>query len=378
MRRRRFLKGAGVGASALLAGCTAENVADTPTDPGGTGTPTGTTTGTPSGTPTLLVTTYESFVDAPSSSPGAWVKETFESEFDAELEWFVPNNQLNYFIQRKNQGVTIDTDLYLGLTPENLVQADTELSEGSLFEPVDTDGFENAGHLKENFRFDPQDRAIPFGASFISLVYNQDALDEQGIPAPQTFEDLTKPEYEGAVVCPNPQNSETGLEFLFWTIIEYGEDGYLDYWRRLQENGVRILKSWGAAYSAYSNGEAPIVVSYSTDQVFADQYDEPLSQHQVGFLNDQGYQYVEGMARIAGTDKPDLAADFMDFMLRADVQSEVAVRNVANPVVDNAELPSDFEELTKEPEDPVGFGYDDLMGNVSDWLDAWSRQIASQ
>jgi len=381
MERRRFLKSAGLGASALLAGCSAEDVSETTTTTEGsttTETTQGTTTGTTEGPQTLLVTTYQSFVDAPSTSPGAWLKETFESEYDATLEWFVPNNQLNYFLQRKQQGVTIDTDVYLGLTPENLVHADSTLSSGSLFESVDTSGFENISHLKENFRFDPQDRAIPFGASFISLVINQDMLDEQGVPAPETFEDLTKPEYKGSIICPNPQNSETGLEFLFWTIMQYGEDGYLDYWKRLQENDIRILKSWGSAYAAYSNGEAPIVVSYSTDQVFADQYGEPLSKHQIGFLNNQGYQYIEGMARFAGTDKPDLAADFMDFMLRADVQSEVAVRNVANPVVDNAELPADFEELTKEPEEPVGYGYEDLMGNVSGWLDAWGKQIAQQ
>jgi len=381
MDRRRFLKTAGAGTVALLAGCNAQKV-DTTTKTtesgGGGGTTTGTTVGTTEGTPTLRVTTYPSFVDAPSTSPGAWVKETFESEYDAELKWFVPNNQLNYFIQRKNQGVTIDTDLYLGLTPENLVHADEGVSDGSLFDSVDTGGFENIGHVEDTYRFDPQDRVLPFGASYISLVYNQNMLDEQGVSAPETFEDLTKPEYEGAVICPNPQNSETGLEFLFWTIIQYGEDGYLDYWKRLADNDIRILKSWDAAYAAYSNGDVPIVVSYSTDQVFADQYDEPMAEHQIGFLNNQGYAYIEGMARFAGTENPGLAADFMDFMLRADVQSEIAVRNVADPVVDNADLPSDFDELTKEPEEPVGFGYDDLSGNVSGWLDEWSKQIATQ
>ncbi len=63
MNRRRFLSTTGTGATALLAGCIS-SVDDESTD-------------------TLVVGTYSSFIDAPSTSPGAWVKEQFEQEFDA-------------------------------------------------------------------------------------------------------------------------------------------------------------------------------------------------------------------------------------------------------------------------------------------------------
>lgn len=381
MKRRTYLRTAGVGATALLAGCSAEP-ADTetasPTE-GSTDTQMGTTVGTTAGTPTLRVGTYTSFIDAPSTSPGDWVKETFEAEQDVNLEWFSPDGEIDYFLQRRNQGVTVDTDLFVGLTPENMVRADDNLEEGeSLFTPVDTGNISNADHIVEGYRFDPEGRALPMGASYISLVYNQHLLDERGVDAPQTFEDLTSDEYSDALLIPNPQNSETGLEFLFWTINEYGEDGYLDYWQRLMDNGTRILESWGAAYGAYGEGEAPAVVSYSTDQVFADRFDQDMAEHQIGFLNGEGYAYLEAMAKFTGTDRPELAEAFISFMLRPEIQAEIAQRNVALPSVDNAELPDKFDELTPEPETVVSFDYDRLSGNVDGWLDEWSRQVASQ
>jgi len=381
MKRRSYLRTAGVGAAALLAGCSAESV-DTDTEPTtdtSTETATGTSVGTTEGTPTLRVGTYTSFIDAPSTSPGEWVKEQFESEHDATLEWFAPDGGIDYFLQRRNQGVTVDTDLYAGLTPENMVRADDNLAEGdSLFDAVDASAISNADHIVEDYQFDPQGRAFPMGAAYISLVYNQNMLNERGVSGPETFEDLTSDDYSDALLIPNPQNSETGLEFLFWTINEYGEDGYLDYWQRLLDNGARILEGWGAAYGAYSEGEAPAVVSYSTDQVFADMSDADMAEHQIGFLNGEGYAYLEAMARFSDTDQPELAESFMSFMLQPEIQAEVAQRNVALPAVDNAELPEKFDELTPEPETVVSFDYDRLSGNVDTWLDEWSRQVASQ
>lgn len=334
------------------------------------------TAGTASGDRTLRVGTYQSFIDAPSTSPGGWLKEQFESEFDATLEWFAPDGGMRYFLQRRQEGVTIDTDLYLGLTPENLVRADNG-TEDSLFTSMDTSGLSNVDNVRDDYYFDPQDRAIPFGASYISLVYDQIQLDERNADAPATFDDLASDPYQDGLLVPNPQNSETGLEFLFWTVSQFGEDGYLDYWNRLQNNGARILQGWSAAYSAYSNQEAPMVVSYSTDQVFADRYDQDFRRHQVGFPNGQGYAYLEGVAPFAGTDKPELAEQFVDFILGPEMQAEIAQRNVALPSVSNAQLPSDYDELVKTPETVVSYSYDELDGKMEGWLNEWSQSIAS-
>ncbi len=350
--RRAFLAGAGA-AAAALAGCSG-------------------TRGSAGDDDLLRVATYSAFVEAESgSSPGGYVKEQFESEFDAELEFFTPNNGLNYFIQRRSAGVTIDADVYVGLNVDDLVRIDERLPDARLLRELDRDAMENTDDVKPALEIDPDGRALPYDTGYISLVYDGRAVENPG-----TFEALTGPAYEGTLLAENAQTSDPGRAFLLWTISQMGEDGYLDYWRRLLENDVRILGSWGDAYGAWQEGERPVVVSYSTDRVFANRFDQNMEKHQVGFLNDQGYANPEGMAVLEGTEVPDLSRDFLDWMLSKPVQEEVAVRNVQFPATTTAEPGGDFGEFALEPPEPVTFTYEELAGNVTGWVESWAQEIA--
>ena len=398
--RRRFLALSGAAGVAGLAGCSAERVDEGASgDAGGesNGTDdageTNTTEDTGDEQPTLTVATYGAFVDAPSVSPGAWLKETFESRVDATIEWATPDNELNYYLERAASGASIDADLYVGLTTEDLVRADSELDDDLFAEAGEVNGTDA---IRDGLRFDPFDRAVPFDTGYVSLVY-----DGTETTAPETFEGLLADEHRGALIAQNPGSSSTGRSFLLHTIHRFGEgasddgggyggggdetiegtDGdpnydYLDYWADLQANDVRVLGSWDDAYTAWSNDEAPMVVSYSTDQVFADMEGANLEEHQIRFLNDQAYATPEGMAVFADADEPELAREFMSFILEPDVQGQIAQRNVAFPATDTATLPDDYAELAQEPAEPVTFTYDELQGSVSEWIDAWERQYA--
>ncbi|MFB6154077.1 MAG: thiamine ABC transporter substrate binding subunit [Halodesulfurarchaeum sp.] len=374
MRRRTFLKTGLAGGAAVLAGCTGGQAGE---QGGSTPTPTDTTVGsTTTANPLsgeLFVATYQPFVDAPSVSPGSWIKEQFESRYpDATLTWLTPESELNYFIQRKREGVTIDADVYVGLNPDDLVRIDRKLGDTPLFEPVPEDAVPNAAHVKPHLRFDPEGRAIPFDTGFISLVYNAHEVTNPG-----TFEALTKPAYEDTLLVENAQTSDPGQAFLLWTIATKGADGYLPYWEDLMANGAKILGDWSAAYNAYTNGQRPIVVSYSTDQVYAHRYNQDMQKHQVGFLNDQGYATPEGMARFADTDQPELAAAFIDFMLTPAVQSKIPVLNVMFPATENANPPQAFEKYAHRPPEVVSHTYEELAGNLNTWVEQWAQQIVS-
>ena len=408
--RRRFLALGGAAGALALAGCSAEQTGDDGSgggddgsdgsdgsDDGSDGSDDGSDgdDGEDAEPPTLTVATYTSFIDAPSVSPGEWLKEEFESRVDAELEWATPDNELNYYVERASSGVSIDADLYVGLTTEDLVRVDEALDDDLFAERGEVGGFDD---VRDGLLFDPFDRAVPFDTGYVSLVY-----DGMAIEAPETFEGLLADEHGGALIAQNPGGSSTGRSFLLHTIHRFGDGGvasdgsgggygdsdeavegedgdpdydYLDYWADLQANDVRVLGSWDDAYTAWSNGEAPIVVSYSTDQVFAADAGEDLEEHQIRFLNDQAYATPEGMAVFADADEPELAREFMSFMLEPDVQGQIAQRNVAFPATDTATLPDDYAELAKEPAEPVTFTYDELQGSVGEWIDAWERQYA--
>jgi len=388
--RRRFLTAAGTAGAAALAGCSAEQVDDGDGNDGDGAGENGTDGDGGDGDepPTLTVATYVNFIDAPSVSPGEWLKEEFESRYDAKLEWATPDNELNHYVERAASGAGVNADLYVGLTTEDLVRVDEQLDDDLFTERGSVDGFDD---VREGLLFDPFDRAVPLDTGYVSLVYDGTTTE-----APETFDGLLDEEHAGALIAQNPGGSSTGRAFLLHTISRFGDGGvasdgdgetvagedgdadydYLDYWADLQANDVRVLGSWDDAYTAWSEGEAPVVVSYSTDQVFADMEGADLEEHRIRFLNDQAYANPEGMAVFADADEPQLARQFMSFMLEPDVQGEIAQRNVAFPATGTAELPSDYAELAQEPADPVTFSYDELQGSVDAWVEAWERQFA--
>lgn len=139
---------------------------------------------------------------------------------------------------------------------------------------------------------------------------------------------------------------------------------------------MRVLDDWRPSYDAFLNGERPMVVSYSTDQVYYNDEDQ-LPRHQVGFLNDQGYANPEAVARFADADNPDLAAEFVEFMLTDEAQRNIAVNNVQFPATTTAELPEEYAQYAYEPPEPVTFTYEELAGNVDAWTEAWARQVAT-
>ena len=330
----------------------------------------GTTTGSASPSDTLTVATYSSFTG--EGTAGNWLKSAFEDEYpETTVEFVTPENGVNQYIQRAKQGAPINADVYVGLNTSDLVRVSQELDE-TLF-PTIADSLDRADTVKDELRVDPDGRAIPYDTGYISLVYNEDEVDE-----PQTFESLLESRYEGDLIAQNAQQSDPGQAFLLWSIITQGEDGYLDYWEQLLDNGVKVLADWEPAYQAYMDGEAPMVVSYSTDQVFYHGPDVNMAKHQIGFLNDQGYANPETMALFADSENADLGRQFMNFMLTERAQSEIAVKNVQFPAVDGVTPGESFAKYAKEPPEPVTFSYDELAGSVGTWVSEWARLVAGE
>ncbi|WP_247003523.1 thiamine ABC transporter substrate-binding protein [Halosolutus gelatinilyticus] len=374
MKRRTFVGAVGGGAVAGLAGCVTRDGDDGPEN--------GTEPGDPepeepdlSGE--LIVATYESMVDDENPA-GTWLKEAFEEAHpDAELTWTVPESGLNHYIRREQEEADLDADVYLGVNVDDLARIDDALDDGGLFRELNLDRIGRADRIRNGLEMgDPHGRVLPYDTGYISLVYDETEVDE-----PTTFDDLTAPAYENALLTQNAQNSDPGQAFLLWTIDAFGEDGYLDYWRELADNGVRVLDDWYESYyGAYMEGQRSMIVSYSTDQVFASAEGYDMSRHQVAFLNDQGYANPEGMAIFDRATKIDLAYEFVNFVLSSDAQAEIAQRNVQFPAVasEHVELDPEFDRYAHEPPEAVTMEYDRLRGNLDGWVDDWAREFASQ
>ena len=150
----------------------------------------------------------------------------------------------------------------------------------------------------------------------------------------------------------NPATSSPGLAFLLATVAAYGDPGYLDYWQGLKDNGVTVVDGWERAYfgefsgAGGGDGTHPLVVSYATSPVAEVYYaDPPIATAPTGVLTDTCYAQVEFAGVLAGTDHPEAAQAFIDFLLSKPFQEDIPLRMFVSPVSSEAKPPKVFRQF---------------------------------
>lgn len=242
-----------------------------------------------------------------------------------------------------------------------------------LLEPVSPDGI---GRVPEELLLDGDgaDLLVPIDTGDVCMNVDTEWFADNGIEVPETLEQLTEPGYRDLTVVQSPVTSSPGLAFLIGTIDRYGEDGWQEYWSRLDDNGVLVRPSWDDAYYGdytVSGGDRPIVLSYASsppaEVVFSDgTRTEPASE----VMLDSCTRQIEYAGVLRGTDRPELAAALIEFMLDDVWQSELPLTNFVFPVVE-VELPEEFELWAQRPESPMGLDPTVVDERRDDWVEAW-------
>ena len=154
------------------------------------------------------------------------------------------------------------------------------------------------------------------------------------LAVPATLDDLVKPEYKDLLVVSNPASSSPGLAFLAATVGAKGE-GYLDYWKALKANGLKVVKGWTEAYTvefsgSSGKGDRPLVLSYATSPAY-----EPATVA----LTRACFRQVEYAGVIAGAQNEVGARKFIDFLLSQEVQAQLPEQMYVYPVSPDVALP---------------------------------------
>ena len=69
-----------------------------------------------------------------------------------------------------------------------------------------------------------------------AICVNENELKERGLPMPETWEDLIKPEYEGLIVMPNPASSGVGYTLVYGWLKSMGEEKGWEFMDALHKN----------------------------------------------------------------------------------------------------------------------------------------------
>jgi iron(III) transport system substrate-binding protein len=96
-----------------------------------------------------------------------------------------------------------------------------------------------------------------------SLCFNTVEAEKNKLPTPTSWQDLTKPEFKGKVVMPNPNSSGTGyLDVSAWLQM-WGEEKAWKYMDGLHENIAQYTHSGSKPCKMAAAGEVPVGISFA-------------------------------------------------------------------------------------------------------------------
>jgi thiamine transport system substrate-binding protein len=326
------------------------------------------TTAIPSGPRTLTVMTHDSFAISDEALA------VFEQANNVTVQFLATGDTgtaLNKAILAKNNPLA---DVFYGVDNTFISRA---LDEG-IFEPYDSPALKD---IPTAFQLDPQKRALPVDYGDVCLNYDVATLSNAGLTPPASLEDLLKPEYKGLLVVEDPATSSPGLAFLLATIAHFGENGYLDFWKNLRANDVKVVDGWETAYYTdftRAGGTRPIVVSYSSSPAFEVIYaDPPVSEPPTGAVvaDETCFRQIEFVGILAGGKNRDLAEKWVDFMLSATFQEDMPLQMFVFPVNPAAKLNEQFSQFLVNPAKPATLAPDTIAANREKWINAWMETV---
>ena len=238
--------------------------------------------------------------------------------------------------------------------------------------------------VPEEFQLDAEHRVTPIDYGDVCLNYDVAWFAEQELELPGSLAALAEPEYRGLLVVENPATSSPGLAFMLATIGVFGTEGeytWLDYWRALVKNEVRVVSGWETAYwgeFSHSGGEYPLVVSYASSppaEVFF--MEERPEEAPTGAIVAEGscYRQIEFAGVLAGSERVEEAQQLIDFMLGTRFQEDIPLQMFVFPVNAEAALPEVFVEHAEVAEAPVEVAPEEIDEMREAWIQAWTETV---
>jgi thiamine transport system substrate-binding protein len=317
----------------------------------------------------LVIMTHDSF-DISSD-----VVEAFESENNVKVTFLKAGDAgevLNRAILTRSNPLA---DVLYGVDNTFLSRA----LENDLFEGYESPALSD---IPTALILDETHHMLPVDWGDVCLNYDVQWFEDENLAPPGTLEDLAAPAYKGLTVVENPATSSPGLAFLLATVDYFGEQGYGEYWRALRENDVRVENGWKEAYygqfTAASDGDRPIVVSYATSPAAEVYYSE--GQYEVpptASVTAPGtcFRQVEFVGILKGTRQLRLARAFVDWMLSQTFQEDIPLHMWVYPANQQAELPQVLTSFGAQATDPATLPPDEIAANREAWIEGWTEIV---
>ncbi|GGL97435.1 thiamine ABC transporter substrate-binding protein [Streptomyces fumigatiscleroticus] len=255
--------------------------------------------------------------------------------------------------------------------------------DNGLFQPYRAKGLDQVG---TEFRLDPdKNRVTPVDYGDICVNYDKAYFSEHKLTPPASFDDLTKPAYKNLLVTENAGTSSPGLGFLLGTAAKYGDDGWQDYWKKLKDNGVKVVDGWEQAYNEEfsgssggkkAGGERPLVVSYASSPPAEVIYADPKPDTApTGVAEGTCFRQTEFAGLLSNARNAEGGKALIDFLISKEFQEDMPLNMYVYPVTEGAKVPAEFSEYGPAAKDPETMDPAKIADNRDQWVKSWTSLV---
>ena len=207
---------------------------------------------------------------------------------------------------------------------------------------------------------DENDRWIGFSGRQRVLVYNTDLVDEADLPT-SVFE-LTDPEWNDKIgVAPSNGSFQ---DFVTAMRSSEGDEVTEEWLEGIADNDAVSYPKNSAIVAAVGRGEVEVglVNHYYNLRALEEDPNQPSANHQFAPGDPGAVLIVTGAAIIEGTDRADVAAQLVDYLLGPVGQQYFATETFEYPLAIGEKPPAAVQAI--EFGDVGGFSYSDLGGGL--------------
>ena len=266
----------------------------------------------------------------------------FTQDVGCEVE-FVSMSSGEALSKLKAEGGTPAADLWFG----GGIDAFMSAKDDGLLEPVT---FDAAAELGDEYK-DTEGYWYSKGITIVGFLLNNSLMEELGLTAPESWDDLTDSQYEGEIVMSNPAVSGTNYAVVNALLQAKGDQGW-DYFEALNNNIAYYGKRGSDPKNKVSSGEFAVGISYIDASIEQAAEENDLT---IVYPSDGMPWVPEGVAVFKNAENVDAAKYFVEWLFSSDDHlrqlAEIEQKNgikVIKPSIEGIELSYDPTLLMTE------------------------------
>lgn len=302
----------------------------------------------------LTVYAYNSFTG--DWGPGNDIVKAFEEQTGIKVNLVGASGAVEMYTKVVYEGADCPADVVIGIS-------DSINVDQSLFLDWQPDCMADLSVGKKG-------NLVPFDYGFFAFIADMEYFKDHELPT--CLEDLTKPEFKDKVILIDPRTSSVGLGLLAWTVNTLGEDAAFDWWKAMKDNALTIGDSWSSSYGLFTEGEAPLVISYTTSPVYHALYEGTDRYQAIDFTNGH-VKTTEYLGILKTSKNVENAKKFCEFVLTQG-QEQIAVANTMFPANGSVELPEAFKAALM-PSRIVEYDTDAFVEETNEYLTRWAQTM---